>query len=321
MEGPKGMEEFAVGDGLAWAYGKDRLLSVDPQKQQITSVAIEHVKASFPGYAIARGFLWTLGTAHDAEGIHRIDVSTGKCTATIALKPRKGISSVAYGEGAVWVLSEHDGTLFRINPSTNQVTATIELGKGYWQPLQIADGSIWTIGEDSGIVKRVDPQSNKVVDEISTGRRQTTSLLKEPFKGGIYYFAVGEGTLWVADSKNLSSGEYILWRFDLKTHDRTAQVEVDHSYAAPVIWNGYVWLSKPVNHLAGHYIVEVSTKTNRVERSLWLPAAQGHFFARGSFPPVLVAGENALWAFSPGNGHEPTIVRYIQAKPAEPREK
>jgi hypothetical protein len=56
MEGPKGMEAFAVGDGLAWAYGKDRLLSVDPQKQQITSVAIEHVKAPFPGHAICTRF-------------------------------------------------------------------------------------------------------------------------------------------------------------------------------------------------------------------------------------------------------------------------
>ena len=42
------------------------------------------------------------GFALGIQGIHRVEPNTGKCIATIALKPRKGILSLAYGDRSLF---------------------------------------------------------------------------------------------------------------------------------------------------------------------------------------------------------------------------
>jgi hypothetical protein len=323
IEGPKDAA-FAIGDGTAWFLTKDVLTKVDPQNNQLTSVPMEQLqlgnwflRAIGGGFAVGGGSVWRYGKGHGVEGVHRVDPGTGKCIATLALKPRKGMNSLTYGEGSLWVLNEHDGNLVRIDPGTNQVSATIELGKGFWLGLKIADGAVWAVGEENGIVKRLDPQSNKVVDEFSVGRPQKNGLFTMVLEGGSYYFAVGDGTLWVADSQSMSTGKYVLSRIDPKTHERVAQIEIDDSQGAPAFWNGFGWVSMASgNSRLGHFITKIDLKTNRAAGQIFLPAS-GRLFNRGASPAILLADENSLWSLSRGfNGD--SVVRRLQAKPKEP---
>jgi virginiamycin B lyase len=318
--GPK-TATFAIGDGTAWFQG-NHLYKVDPRNNQLTSVPIEQLKTvgyAEGGFAVGGGSVWRFGKAHDVEGVHRVDPGTGKCIATIALKPRKGMNSLTYGEGSLWVLNRHDGNLVRIDPATNQVSVTIELGKGFWLDLKISDGAVWAMGEESGIVKRVDPQSNKVVDEFTVGSPQKNGIFTIPFVGGSYYFSFGDRMLWVVDSKDTSSGyKCVLSRIDPKTHERIAQIEIDDSNGTPVFWHGYVWLATARDNAAGHVITKINPKTNRVVGQVVLPTWSGGFVRRGSLaPPSLLADENSLWDFTPRYENAPIIVRRIQAKPTE----
>lgn len=316
IEGPKNAA-FAIGNGTVWFLAKDRLFKLDAQNNLLPPVPMEQLKRvgyAAGGWAVGGGSVWRFGKAHDVEGVHRFDPGTGKCVATVSLKPRKGSNSLTYGLGSLWVLNEHDGILVRIDPATNQVSAMIELGKGFWQDLKIADGAVWAMGVENGKVERVDPQSNKVVDEFSVGPPQKNGLFTMVLEGGSYYSSVADGMLLVADSKDISSGKYTLFRIDPRTHERVAKIEIDNANGVPVFWNGYVWLATTLNTV--HVITKIDPKVNRVARQISLPGRRD-----AVAPSSLLADENSLWDFTLGYGSAPIIVRRIQAKAAELRQK
>src|SRR5215469_494839 len=289
FEAPKGAEVL-MGDGTPWFLEKNQIIKFDLQNQtQTAPLPIEHlghVGFAFGSVEIGSGSFWGYGKAHDVEGIHRIDLSTGKCVAAIPLKPRKGQNVLRYGEGALWVFNLHDGNLKRIDPNTNQVSGEIEVGKGFWEPEQIADGFIWTIGLESGLLKRIDPNSLKIVDEFSVGPPQKTGFLEEPFKGGEFHFAVGEGMIWVEDKKPPPFGDftYTLLRIDPKTHEQVANFELGNYCACgpPAIWSGYVWVSEMFRR--GDLILKINAKTGQIAQYSTLGHVQ------------LVVQGGSLWA-------------------------
>lgn len=317
IEGPqeKDVRAIAVGDGTAWILSEHQLLKVDPSNNQLTPVAIENVKGNLhSGFAVGGQGVWILGEAHDIHGIHRIDPSTGKCIANILLKKHKGEDSVVYGEGALWVLNKYDGTLTKIDPTSNQITGTVELGKMFWQNVKAADGSVWAMGEEKSIIKRIDPSSSKIVDEFSIGPNQHNGIFS--LNMGMFVFSAGEGFLWVADDK-FQQGKYSLSRVDPKTHESSAKLQMDGSHGAPVFWNGSAWVSTAGYHLYGHFITKLDPTTNRTVAKILLPVERGSttFSNRGTTPPVLLADEDSLWAFSEGStAYSRLLVRRIQRK-------
>ena len=53
-----------------------------------------------------------------------------------------GPEDVVVGAGAVWVANRLDGTVSRIDPETNEVVKTIEVGNAP-SGLAFADGRVW----------------------------------------------------------------------------------------------------------------------------------------------------------------------------------
>ena len=86
--------------------------------------------------------------------------------------------------GAVWVTSPTNDELYRIDPISNSVTATIELSS---RPrfMTANESSIWVFNDGDGSVQRIDA-SGKVVASISTGG---------PDKGTI---TTGGGYVWAS---------------------------------------------------------------------------------------------------------------------------
>jgi virginiamycin B lyase len=195
-------------------------------------------------------------------------------------------------------------TLARIDPASNQVSANIDLGKGYMQ-VKFGNASLWTMGSGSGTIKRVDPQLAKVVEEFSCGRGQDNGMLRGPIEGGLYFFTAVDGMLWVADNKRMSNGKYVLSRYDPNTHERLAKIEADDSNGPPVIWNGAVWLSSM------GYLTKVSVQTNHVASRVLLSAPdRGRAFA-GS----LLTDGDTLWAIDSGSwAYSRVIISRIQTK-------
>jgi DNA-binding beta-propeller fold protein YncE/tRNA A-37 threonylcarbamoyl transferase component Bud32 len=92
---------------------------------------------------------------------------------------------VAAGAKAVWVTSEKDGTLTRLDPDTGEVLAVRRLGRGI---SGIAIGGKWTWATNSrrGELLRLDPRSGRVLKPIDVPGRP----------GPI---ALGAGRVWLAD--------------------------------------------------------------------------------------------------------------------------
>ena len=81
-----------------------------------------------------------------------------------------GPTGIAFGEGSVWVANSLDGTVSRIDPATNRVTALIPVGEGP-DGIAVGSGAVWVSGEFSEAIARIDPVENRVVERIPIANR------------------------------------------------------------------------------------------------------------------------------------------------------
>jgi DNA-binding beta-propeller fold protein YncE len=88
-----------------------------------------------------------------------------------------GISSgdVVSGFGSIWAASTFGGTVTRIDPATNEIMATIRVGRqtaafasngAGSSYLGVSDDSVWVSLWGPDVVKRIDPLTNEVVARI-----------------------------------------------------------------------------------------------------------------------------------------------------------
>ena len=97
-----------------------------------------------------------------------------------------GAGAVAFGHDAVWVTSSTRNVVTRVNGHTNVVLETIKVGPAP-SSVAVGAGAVWVLNGGDGSVSRIDPKSNKVVETIKTG---------VPQRGGM--ILVGEGSVWVS---------------------------------------------------------------------------------------------------------------------------
>ncbi|TML45005.1 MAG: hypothetical protein E6G19_06215 [Actinobacteria bacterium] len=152
---------------------------------------------SASGVAVGDGVAWVL----TGDGVARIPATRVSQPLMISLGstaggPSAAAQAIAFGAGAVWTTNalsdpscmhapcpQRPGNVFRIDPHTNIVAATI--GAGFNRPVGAAfgDGSLWVVADSS--LFRVDPAQNRVVARISLGQQPV----------GV---AAGSGRIWVA---------------------------------------------------------------------------------------------------------------------------
>ena len=93
---------------------------------------------------------------------------------------------IATSDDAIWVSSQPDGTLTRLDPETgDRVGRPVRLGAGI-SGVAVGAGSVWVADPPRGEVLRVDPGSGRVSERIDVGGRPGP-------------LAFGGGRLWVAD--------------------------------------------------------------------------------------------------------------------------
>jgi serine/threonine protein kinase len=95
---------------------------------------------------------------------------------------------IAAGSEKIWVLSEPEATLTRIDAETNQILGKpIDLPRGV-AAVAVGGGSVWVTDSKSGELLRVDDESGSVTQRIDIGGHP----------GPLVY---GGGRVWVADTK------------------------------------------------------------------------------------------------------------------------
>jgi streptogramin lyase len=129
--------------------------------------------------------------------LSRVDPETNRVVAQIPIRadsPYGGASSVAVGEGAVWVQSD-DGRLLEVDPAANEVVAEITIGQ--WSShLAVSGGAVWATvqgGSSGERLVRVDPSTERVVAYKDIGPVSKVGYGRLAADGGYVWFASGGG--------------------------------------------------------------------------------------------------------------------------------
>ncbi len=186
-------------------------------------------------------------------------------TVEIRVGARWGVRGIAITDDAVWVASQADESLFRIDPTTDRVVETFPLpdhvegvvAAGGWlwssryepneilrvdpasgavsgrlafatQPALVTDGDqLWVIAgvDDDGAAFRIDPTSMSIVEEVP---------LEAP--GG--FGAIGAGSLWVANF-----GRTTVTRIDLADRRVRAVIDVGAEPRDVVVAGASAWVA------------------------------------------------------------------------------
>jgi DNA-binding beta-propeller fold protein YncE len=101
----------------------------------------------------------------------------------IVVAPGVSFGSV-FGGGAVWDTGFDDGSLARIDPTTDHLVR-IKLG-GAAVGVTVSGGSIWVALRDRGMVIRLDPHTLRVLHTTTVGNNPA-------------YLAAAGGLIWVAN--------------------------------------------------------------------------------------------------------------------------
>jgi YVTN family beta-propeller protein len=221
----------AAHEGAVWTTSTSARLAVvaiDPLENRIiTSLPM----SVFPSAVASAndGTLWLASVLDSA--VVRIDPKTQRQLASISV-PRA--ARLAVGGGAVWVLSHGDaatsGTVAKIDPFTNHVVATIEVGL---QPIAIAfgDDSVWVVDASSQRLQRIDPQSNTVVAQVGVGFLPT----------GV---AAGSGSVWVISHSAPGVSGPALARIDPSSNTVSGSVALGEGSPVGVAFGaGSVWVA------------------------------------------------------------------------------
>jgi DNA-binding SARP family transcriptional activator/DNA-binding beta-propeller fold protein YncE len=155
---------------------------IQPDLLQVTTI---RVGGGPSGIAVGDGSVWV------ADALGRTLTKIDSTTARIARKRialRCAPAGVAFGAGSVWVTCTTANEVARVNPRTDQSTATIHVGSGP-TGLAILDDRVWVADTLDREISEIAPKRDAVVRNIPTGARPEG-------------LAAVQGELWVTAHRN-----------------------------------------------------------------------------------------------------------------------
>jgi glutamine cyclotransferase len=158
---------------------------------------------------------------------------------------------LAVGEGAVWATVPIERRLLRIDPVSNRVTATIPVGDQA-DFSAVAFGSVWVSNKRGGTVTRINPMTNRPVAEISI-----TPILR----GGPNFLGRAGDSLWVGVP---ARGEIV--RIDPATNKVTGALKIPGAGCHHLASNGStLWLARGCDDMTkGDKIWKIDTRRMKV---------------------------------------------------------
>lgn len=186
--------------------------------------ALQEEAIAVPGFA---DFLVVDGETVWATNAGRVEQWSrqGK-KASVAMPKPCGTMAIAFG--SLWVANCKGGEIYRIDPKTAQVLATIPAGMGPSGELNVVAGagSIWAPDQKAGRISRIDPATNTVIASIDVSADTS-------------YLAFGFNALWVASGKGQS-----LQRIDPKTDKVTNTITLGKMPGFLAAGEGAVWIQE-----------------------------------------------------------------------------
>ncbi len=237
-------------------------------------------------------------TSASANSAAAIDTGSNRLVAEVPVG--NGPTSVAKGEGSVWVTNALDGTVSRIDPRTSRVLQRIDVGDDP-SGIAVGGGAVWVANSLDGTVSRIDPQTNREVGKITVGvtptavafgegavwvtsakERSVTKIVRgrvvDKIQAGALGrgIAVGGGSVWVTDESSRS-----VVRIDARSSSVLETVSVGNGPTGVAFGHGSVWVA---NSLDGT-VSRIDPRTNAVRAVISV----------GEGPDAIVIEPGAVW--------------------------
>jgi virginiamycin B lyase len=238
----------------------DAVLRIDPATNKIVaSVKISGEACS--GLAVGFGSIWVPICGEKPELV-RIDATENRITATLPIAPAGPEGGIATSDDSVWMVTDKNGTLNRIDPFTNSVRQKVSIPPGSYNPV-FSNGVIWISGVESNVLTAVDASSCKILASVPVGSRPR-------------FLAAGEGSIWT-----LNQGDGTVSRVDEKGRKVVATIRAgipgtggDIGYGAHSVWTSVFEVP----------LTRIDAESNRVMRQ-WV----------GNGGDSLRSGFDSLW--------------------------
>ena len=198
------------------------VLRIDPATNKIVATVKVSGEAC-SGLAFGFGSIWVPICGEKPELV-RIDGAKNTVSSTLPIAPAAPEGGIATSEDSVWMVTDKNGTLNRIDPSTNGVRQRISIPPGSYNPV-FSNGVVWITGVESSVLTAVDADSGKVLESVAVG-------LKPRF------LAAGGGSIWT-----LNQGDGTVSRVNERNRKVTATIRVgipgaggDIGYGGESVW-------------------------------------------------------------------------------------
>lgn len=176
-------------------------------------------------------------------------------------------------DDAVWVTSAKANTVHRLDPKTNKIAATVEVGNQPCSGIAAGFGSVWVPNCADQTISRIDVKTNKVTSKIDVGPASS--------EGGIVASA---DSVWI-----LSDKKGLLSRIDPSTNRPVAEIQMPKGSAVCVVGeDAAIWVVSPDENV----VARVDPKTNLVTDRIDV----------GPEPRFATAGAGSIWTLNQGNG-------------------
>ncbi|MEW9857063.1 YncE family protein [Novosphingobium sp. M1R2S20] len=204
--------------------------------------------------SIAYGALWVADCQE--KTLNRIDIKTAKRTHVIptGIGSPDGEMNVVTGAGSVWVATDAEGAISRVDPETNSVVAKVKT-KPLAVYLAFGEGALWAVSAKERTLERIDPSTNEVVATVPVGSQPG-------------FLAAGEGSVWVQEQ-----GDGTVAAIDPATNAVRGRVEVGKTlkYGDIDTGGGKVWLRTTEDQM----FAVIDPKTLTVTARLGKPSGSG----------------------------------------------
>jgi YVTN family beta-propeller protein len=252
--------------GAAHADGPD-LKAVQHPMSELQAIAKFSVPGS-PDWVAIGDSVWI--SNNPKNNISELDPKSNQVGAVITVA-KKPCSGLAIAFGSVWVPICSDGSVQRVDPTSQKIVASVPSGVANTEGgITAGEGSIWMPSDAAGVLSRIDPATNKVVSKISIPE-------------GSYTAAFYADAVWITSTKN-----NLLTRVDAKSEKVVASVPVGPAPRFLAAGLGSVWT---LNQGDGT-VTRVDPATNKVAATIevGVPGGGGD----------IAVGEGAVWISANG---------------------
>src|SRR5882757_4130636 len=192
----------AVAPDAVWvgSTGPDAVHRIDPRTNKLVAT-VELGGEPCAGLAVGFGSVW-IPLCGKPSTLAKVDAEHNVVSAVFQTGPAAGEGGITTSTDSVWLVTDKEGSLARIDPNTGAIRQVIRVPAGSYNP-RFHAGRVWVTRADGAEITAVDAASGAVLGTTGTGP-------------GPRFLTAGAGSIWT-----FNQGDGSLTRIDVHSRQVT----------------------------------------------------------------------------------------------------